>query len=392
MSTVLFVDDETAITDQFAQTIAFDARRRGVIPVTLVAKSDGSGALAYIDRLEEPLDCVVTDYRLGPTFSGLDVIRHLRASRRDKYVPCFMVTGQAGKTDEVAAEATEFGIVRYVRKPFSAMALLEAVNSAVELFHARRAVDQFHQTILSIAASIHSAMEIGSPRRVEDLAQAAAIALQLVGRAKTAVVFLRNSGRSCLTLAATSGGSQASIPPEIQMGAGVIGKVALSRQKTSVSTPPPIPSPHAFETGAKSLLYVPLCSNDTLVGLVGLVDADERDWARESDAELVALADLLALSFADNARGTSMDRILVSALRSAIEATTKTTRSLPTAPGELAEIQKFAAAAAADPLDKQRLEVASLVQSLSHRSSEGLAAATQILAAVDRLVAGLSEF
>lgn len=91
MRSVLFVDDEPSIV-----TLAHLALKRRYRVVTATS---GAAALALLAR--EPIDALVTDYRMGD-MTGLELIRQCRASRPE--LPCLLSTGYATEAAMLEAE------------------------------------------------------------------------------------------------------------------------------------------------------------------------------------------------------------------------------------------------------------------------------------------------
>ena len=70
--------------------------------------------------------CLILDVAM-PGMSGLDVQEELK--RRGQAVPIIFITGQ--KNDDIREQALRQGAVRFLYKPFSDSALLDAVNMAL---------------------------------------------------------------------------------------------------------------------------------------------------------------------------------------------------------------------------------------------------------------------
>ena len=70
--------------------------------------------------------CLILDVAM-PGMSGLDVQEELK--RRGQAIPIIFITGQ--KNDDLREQALRQGAVRFLYKPFSDSALLDAVNTAL---------------------------------------------------------------------------------------------------------------------------------------------------------------------------------------------------------------------------------------------------------------------
>ena len=77
------------------------------------------------DYLDETR-CLILDVAM-PGMSGLDL--QLELKRRGKEIPIIFITGQ--KDEDVQKQAFRQGAVKFLSKPFSDNALLDAVNAAL---------------------------------------------------------------------------------------------------------------------------------------------------------------------------------------------------------------------------------------------------------------------
>jgi len=71
--------------------------------------------------------CLILDIAM-PGMSGLDLQRELK--RRGREIPIIFITAQ--KDEDLRAQAFEQGAVKFLYKPFSDSALLEALNAALK--------------------------------------------------------------------------------------------------------------------------------------------------------------------------------------------------------------------------------------------------------------------
>lgn len=116
---VLIVDDETDLLDAYAAILANAGFR------TDVAR-DGRSALEHVRST--PYDAILTDIMM-PNMDGLTLLRSVR--KHDLDVPVVIMTGNPKL--ESAIQAIEWGALRYLLKPVSAEALVQAVDHAVRL-------------------------------------------------------------------------------------------------------------------------------------------------------------------------------------------------------------------------------------------------------------------
>ena len=119
MSTVLVVEDETAI----AELIAINLRHAGY-EVTLAA--DASTAQAAIDRVLP--DLVLLDWML-PGQSGVQLARRWRSESRTREMPLIMLTARAEEADKI--NGLDAGADDYLTKPFSTKELLARIRAVL---------------------------------------------------------------------------------------------------------------------------------------------------------------------------------------------------------------------------------------------------------------------
>ena len=114
---VLVVDDEVAIRDLLAKTLALAEYDVDLAP-------DGRAAL---DRLRMiPYDLLITDLKM-PGVDGLSVIREARRLKAD--IPVIIITGFS--TEASAIEAVNLGVSGYLTKPFRVPRVLAAAAKAL---------------------------------------------------------------------------------------------------------------------------------------------------------------------------------------------------------------------------------------------------------------------
>ncbi len=113
---IAVVDDDPS----FLRALERLLRATGFMPLTYA-----SGEAFLLERPRGPLDCAILDVRLG-AMTGLDVARKLTAE--ECRVPIIFMTAHDDTGPKDEAEA--LGCVAYMRKPFSAESLLEAIRQA----------------------------------------------------------------------------------------------------------------------------------------------------------------------------------------------------------------------------------------------------------------------
>ena len=122
---------ENARESPLLSVIDDDEMLRESVPDLL--REFGFAALAFSSGQEflssshvDETRCLILDVAM-PGMSGLDVQEELK--RRGQAIPIIFITGQ--KNDDIRQQALRQGAVRFLYKPFSDSALLDAVNAAL---------------------------------------------------------------------------------------------------------------------------------------------------------------------------------------------------------------------------------------------------------------------
>lgn len=109
---VLIVDDARVAREILRNML----KEMGITNV--VQAGDGKEAT---DRLAEGrIDLVLSDWNM-PGMSGLDLLRHMRASTRLQGIPFIMVTAE--RMQDNIIQAVQEGVTGYIKKPFGALEL-----------------------------------------------------------------------------------------------------------------------------------------------------------------------------------------------------------------------------------------------------------------------------
>ena len=114
---VLVVDDEAAIRDLLAKTLALAEYDVDLAP-------DGRVALERLRMI--PYDLLITDLKM-PGVDGLAVIREARRLKAD--IPVIIITGFS--TEASAIEAVNLGVSGYLTKPFRVPRVLAVAAKAL---------------------------------------------------------------------------------------------------------------------------------------------------------------------------------------------------------------------------------------------------------------------
>lgn len=117
---ILVVEDERDV----AKVISINLKLAGM---EVAEAYDGSEALERIDQMKP--DCIVLDIML-PKVSGWEILRSLKSNPDTAEIPVVMVTAKVGERDQLRGLGA--GAVKYITKPFSPLALTEAVKSVLK--------------------------------------------------------------------------------------------------------------------------------------------------------------------------------------------------------------------------------------------------------------------
>ncbi len=111
---VIVADDDALMRDVLS-------RQLGRAGYQVVEAPDGTSAFWMAQSPNEPSDLLVLDLNM-PGFSGLDVIRKLRAQRNQ--TPILLISGER-MTPELAHAVARYSVA-FLRKPFSLAAFSDA--------------------------------------------------------------------------------------------------------------------------------------------------------------------------------------------------------------------------------------------------------------------------
>jgi len=120
---VLVVDDEPSVLEVIARALA------GEFEVTTAA--DAKEAVRHIG--EGAFAAVISDISM-PGMNGIELLRAVR--QHDPDLPVLLITGQPSW--EGAARAIEYGVFRYIPKPFDLAGLCRTVTEATQLYRLAR--------------------------------------------------------------------------------------------------------------------------------------------------------------------------------------------------------------------------------------------------------------
>jgi signal transduction histidine kinase len=117
---ILVVEDERDV----AKVISINLQLEGM---DVTECHDGPSAIVKIE--EEVPDCVVLDVML-PKISGWDILKYIKSKPETANIPVVMVTAKVGERDQLRGLGA--GAVKYITKPFSPVALTEAIKSVLK--------------------------------------------------------------------------------------------------------------------------------------------------------------------------------------------------------------------------------------------------------------------
>lgn len=118
---ILVVDDEPDVLLLCRVNLEFDGHE---------VLEAGDGERGYdVARTEQP-DLIVLDVML-PARDGFSVLERLKADDETKHIPVIMLTAKAQEADQMRGWMN--GAAEYVTKPFSPVALTDAVNNVLSM-------------------------------------------------------------------------------------------------------------------------------------------------------------------------------------------------------------------------------------------------------------------
>lgn len=117
---ILVVEDERDVS----KVISINLKLEGM---EVLEVHDGPSGIEMIEQ-EKP-DCVVLDIML-PKMSGWDIIRQMKSNPATADIPVVMVTAKVAERDQLRGLGA--GAVKYITKPFSPIALTEAIKSVLK--------------------------------------------------------------------------------------------------------------------------------------------------------------------------------------------------------------------------------------------------------------------
>lgn len=102
---------------------------------TVIEAEDGRAGMEKILSRQEELCAVLLDVQM-PEMDGIEVLRRMQARKLPEKIPVFLITAESGQA--VVREAYELGVMDVIRKPVISYVVLRRVRSVIELFEARK--------------------------------------------------------------------------------------------------------------------------------------------------------------------------------------------------------------------------------------------------------------
>lgn len=149
---ILIAEDDADLRDLLQDNLE-DAGYETVVAI------DGRAALAHIDRSQEQIDLLLTDFRM-PGLTGDELLARIRECRPE--VPVILIT--AFGSVEQAVEMVKAGAFQYLTKPFDTDELLQTVAKALEQTSSQR-----EQARLRREIRVAPELIIGASRPMQEL-------------------------------------------------------------------------------------------------------------------------------------------------------------------------------------------------------------------------------
>lgn len=281
---ILVVDDSAQMREFLADMI--------LRPEGYLVETARNGAEGVAAAMANSPDLIITDLAM-PELNGLDMTRNLRES--GYRMPVILVTAEG--SEDLAVEALRLGVMDYFVKPFDAVDMLEAVGRvlrASSIGRVRAGVPdqrrlQALNTLIAIGKSINSLLDLE----------------KILTRVVEAAVYLSGTEEGVLMLIDPETG-------ELYVRAAKNLEDGLQNMRLPVKDSL---AGHVIRTGqpllvagegmqeiktrylVRSLLYVPLCLQDSTIGVLGVHNrVAERELSQEDAALLAALADYAAIA------------------------------------------------------------------------------------------------
>ena len=127
--TILIAEDNPGLS----RVLSFKFKSCGFDPVSCL-----DGGAAWKAFQASKIDAVVSDHEM-PVLSGVDLIERIRSV--DSRIPCFMVTGRQLEL-HADPRVSDLDILEIFGKPFSPIAIIDAVTTALASHHCTSPVDQ----------------------------------------------------------------------------------------------------------------------------------------------------------------------------------------------------------------------------------------------------------
>ncbi|MCK9614468.1 MAG: response regulator [Candidatus Omnitrophica bacterium] len=115
--TILICDDEEGVRESLNLILGED--------YNLAFTGNGNEALRYLEKANP--DLIIMDIKM-PQKNGLEALKELRQKKPN--IKVIMVTGY--QSVETAAEASKYGILEYITKPFESSLVKETVQKVLK--------------------------------------------------------------------------------------------------------------------------------------------------------------------------------------------------------------------------------------------------------------------
>ncbi len=109
MKQILVVDDS-----RIMRSIVINSLASKKLPYSFLEASNGKEALSLLENNE--IDLIFLDWNM-PQLSGLNFLKHVRATKKHENLPIVMVTSEAARYNVI--EALKAGVTAYLVKPVS---------------------------------------------------------------------------------------------------------------------------------------------------------------------------------------------------------------------------------------------------------------------------------
>lgn len=267
---------------------------------------DGIECLEIVRR--DPPDLILLDLQM-PRLDGLGVLEALQREHFD--IPVILMTFHG--SEDIAIEVFRMGVRDYLKKPYTAEEMLNAIERSLAEVRLRRDKEALTARLMNANRELHTRIkELNTLYSIGKSVAALLDLQQLLVRIVDAAISLTNAEQARLLLVENNALVLRTVKLRTDPSAQSIAQVVQDRiAERAVSTARPIvlnaqqlePIRQANPNAPCAMLYVPLLIGNTVIGVLNVenVTPNARQFTDNDAALLSALGDYAAIAI-ENAR------------------------------------------------------------------------------------------